>query len=216
MFACDKCDKSYKYRRNLKRHVMERHTEKEHWKCSIADCGSTFIRRSYLCDHLTYIHNLKRAKARRIALGAQRTNHRLCEYYYEEISSDDDILDLIQEADIEEANEAILEFDMHKFETTGNDVQISVISNVVSQASVIGDASSTASVDGDATSTADVSVGSVDDENISVGSVADDVSSVASSKSASVGSVDDEKTRTSVLFPWPTTFLLWIFLRTSV
>ncbi len=96
MYKCDQCEKSYKYRRNLKRHVTERHKLKEHWICVISGCDSTFIRRSYLFEHLVRKHCLSRPEAREFAIRATRIKERQQESFYEDISSsDDDIFDIL-------------------------------------------------------------------------------------------------------------------------
>ncbi len=88
----------YKYKRNLKRHILERHLPRKHWKCVKPKCASTFIRRGYLLEHLTNMHKYTRSEARTATLNARREGDESPRYqYYEDISSDDEILDLLNE-----------------------------------------------------------------------------------------------------------------------
>lgn len=101
MYCCDHCDKTYKYKRNLKRHISEKHTMFfRHWKCVEKKCSGKFIRREYLLDHLTNKHKYTRSEARVAAINASRENQKESTGYYENVSSsDDDIFDILAEAD---------------------------------------------------------------------------------------------------------------------
>ena len=66
------CGKSYKHKRNLKRHIKERHNDSEHWNCIEEGCSSRFIRRSYLSKHLVWIHGYNQDDAREAVLSAPR------------------------------------------------------------------------------------------------------------------------------------------------
>ena len=98
-FQCDLCPKSYRYKRNLTRHITEHHSEeREHWNCVVLDCHAKFIRRSYLSKHLTICHGYDSVTARECALNATRGDYR-APTYYDVVSDDDSILDLLAEAD---------------------------------------------------------------------------------------------------------------------
>lgn len=97
---CDVCGKDYKYKRNLKRHKSERHGESLYWNCVVKGCETKFIRRGYLCVHLTKIHGFDRCTARESALIAIRGDKPNEDYqYYQTISDDDSILDMLAEKD---------------------------------------------------------------------------------------------------------------------
>ena len=98
-FQCDLCPKSYRYKRNLTRHITEHHSEeREHWNCVVLDCHAKFIRRSYLSKHLTICHGYDSVTARECALNATRDDYR-APTYHDVVSDDDSILDLLAEAD---------------------------------------------------------------------------------------------------------------------
>ena len=98
-YNCDTCDKSYKYKRNLRRHVEEKHMEIELWNCTVDKCKVTFKRRGYLYTHLQKVHGYTSNFARRQALLAKRGNDngKSTTSYYEDVSEDDTILDLLQD-----------------------------------------------------------------------------------------------------------------------
>ena len=114
-YKCDLCSKEYKYKRNLTRHIQEKHFNNKVWKCVSENCNAKFIRRSYLSRHLMWKHEYDPATARKLALetssGAQSSH---C--YYENISSDEDALDMCIELDALDRNEAIKSFDLSMFE----------------------------------------------------------------------------------------------------
>ena len=86
-------------------------------------CLGQFIRRSYLTRHLTLCHKLDGVTARRIALDAPRGD----DYprgYYEDVSEDDTILDILQDlidADQLEADAAVVDFNTNVFDVQGAD-----------------------------------------------------------------------------------------------
>ena len=96
---CDQCGKEYVHKRNLKRHTDEHHSNKEHWNCAVSTCEATFIRREYLAKHLVLFHGYDKATSRECAINAIRGDRQFQTHYYEDISEDDSILDLIAEAD---------------------------------------------------------------------------------------------------------------------
>ena len=108
-FKCT-CGKEYLYNRNLKRYVKEKHCESEYWNCVINGCTSKFIRRSYLDKHLNIFHNYDRVTSRECAINATRGDVRVESQYYEDISEDDSILDLLAEADVMESQESVEDF----------------------------------------------------------------------------------------------------------
>lgn len=65
MFTCDHCNKNYKFKRNLVRHIIERHGETKFYKCSVQDCSVKFRRRGYLKQHLKNSHGFDNEDARR-------------------------------------------------------------------------------------------------------------------------------------------------------
>ena len=90
-------EKSYVYKRNLKRHIKERHLPIEHWNCTETNCLSQFIRRSYLSTHLILKHGYDKKSAIETAITAHRGDISQQSGFYEDISDDDTILDLLQE-----------------------------------------------------------------------------------------------------------------------
>ena len=117
-FLCDFCLRGYKYKRNLTRHVSEKHSSHEHWNCTVEECHAKFIRRSYLSKHLTICHGYDLVTARESALSASRGDVQK-HSYYEDVSDDDTILDLLAEADgtlnNQSFNEAMASFNLKQF-----------------------------------------------------------------------------------------------------
>lgn len=65
MYDCDTCNKTYKHKRNLIRHIMENHNEAlGYFNCPEKGCKSKIIRRDYLREHLVKLHNISREDAR--------------------------------------------------------------------------------------------------------------------------------------------------------
>ncbi|KAH3717987.1 hypothetical protein DPMN_060784 [Dreissena polymorpha] len=119
MYKCDTCQKLYKYKKNLLKHVREHHQVVEHWNCSVTDCNIRFIRRSYLSKHLVQQHGIAPSKAREDAVSAPRENQTPQNAYYDDVSEDDSILDLLSYNDfVKEFESVIEEFDLSKFEET--------------------------------------------------------------------------------------------------
>ena len=89
----------------------EKHSHIGHWKCVETGCFSQFIRRSYLSKHQILSHGYNAFRAREIAVIAQRGDtHK--SGYYENISEDDSVFDLIDEIDqIKTNNEQIVDFE---------------------------------------------------------------------------------------------------------
>ncbi|CAC5390306.1 unnamed protein product [Mytilus coruscus] len=110
MFRCDTCKKEYKYKKNLSRHMMEKHRpDYEHWNCSM--CKRKFIKREYLYRHLQKIHGLDKVKSIRMAMESTRGDKNQQPSYYEDISEDDTIFDLIDELDFSDTSQT---FDVDK------------------------------------------------------------------------------------------------------
>ena len=126
MYICDICRKSYKHKKNLTRHTKEKHRNLEHWLCEMNGCSSSFVRRSYLTRHLILCHKRDGVSARRAALHAPRGDDHP-HGYYEDISDDDSVLDVLQEligADQMKSNAVMDAFDINAF-----DVQVGNIPN---------------------------------------------------------------------------------------
>ena len=75
MYSCDICDKNYQQKRNLRRHMKEKHHEHEHIFCQ--KCSSSFIRRGYLNDHLKNVHNLDNDCARKLSYLAMKDKQKM-------------------------------------------------------------------------------------------------------------------------------------------
>lgn len=111
-YNCEMCHKSYKYRKNLLRHLREKHViNYEFWNCVVKDCPTKFIRRDYLYYHLQNVHKFPSDCAKKAALKASRGDD-VSTGYYEEISDDDTVLDLINEVD--DIN-SVNQFDVDEF-----------------------------------------------------------------------------------------------------
>lgn len=117
-FLCEVCAKEYKYKRNLIRHQSEHHSDTEHWNCTVEECHAKFIRRGYLSKHLVICHGYDSVTARKCALNAVRGDYQR-PAYYETVSDDDSILDLLAETDGTMANqvfnEAMAQFNLGQF-----------------------------------------------------------------------------------------------------
>ena len=123
MFDCNICSKSYTLKRNLNRHIKEKHRDLEYWLCEMRGCRGSFIRREYLKRHLIFCHKLDSVTAGRLALRAPRGDDHP-EGYYEDVSEDDSVLDVLQElidANQMESDAVIDAFDVSAFNMiTGN------------------------------------------------------------------------------------------------
>ena len=126
------CGSSYGYKRNLKRHMNEKHADIEHWNCVEVKCAKTFTRRSSLSHNLVTVHGYTSLRAREFALRARRgAVHDESYYedisddgrgavhdesYYEDISDDDTVFELINEIEeireIRGADESVMNFDL--------------------------------------------------------------------------------------------------------
>ena len=84
----------------MKRHIQERHSAIEHWRCTVDGCTSKFIRRNYLSRHLILRHEYSAIEARELALSAPRGDLPTQNTsYYEDVSGDDSTLDILAELD---------------------------------------------------------------------------------------------------------------------
>ena len=138
-FLCDTCGKVYVYKRNLTRHMTVSHGGLEHYNCVIYGCGSTFIRRDYLKRHLMLHHGYDETTARECSLNACRADQQE-DAYYENVSDDDSILDLIAEADgsayNQEYNEILGQFNVNQLKDNSvNDKERYDISHWISDIS---------------------------------------------------------------------------------
>ena len=87
-------------RRGTLRGISRRNMKKiEYWNCVIKGCTSKCIRRSSLAKHVNIHHGYNKVTARECAINATRGDQPPVSSYYEDISEDDSILDLIAEAD---------------------------------------------------------------------------------------------------------------------
>jgi len=113
--VCNICDKSYKYARNLKRHKLEKHFKSDHYMCSEEKCTAVFVRRSYLYKHLYAVHKLSMSYARERAIVASYRMSSPGDGYYENVSSEEDILDLL---DADKGDEELDTFFTDEFNTS--------------------------------------------------------------------------------------------------
>ena len=94
---CDMCGRNYRLKRNLTRHLSEKHSKDyEHWNGIELDCAKTFIRRTTLTHHLRTIHRYTSIRAGEFSLRALRGDTQ-ANNYYEDISDDDSIFDVIND-----------------------------------------------------------------------------------------------------------------------
>ena len=56
---CDTCNRYYKFKKNLIRHIKENHTERQYFPCVYEHCRKEFKRIGYLKTHLIKVHKLK-------------------------------------------------------------------------------------------------------------------------------------------------------------
>ena len=122
---CDTCGRNYGYKRNLARHVKEKHAVYQHWNCVENDCKKTFVRRSTLSFHLSTIHGYTPLRAREFALRAPRGDVRSnVGGYYSDVSDDDTVFDIIQDIDEirsiggGDVNEGVQYVDLDEFDLT--------------------------------------------------------------------------------------------------
>ena len=100
MYVCLLCYKEYKYEKNLKRHLKEKHSGLESYNCTETGCNGKFIRRDFLYNHICSIHHMEAHTARKKSINATRGDQHNAarsnqQQYYEDISDDDTIFDLI-------------------------------------------------------------------------------------------------------------------------
>ena len=56
--SCSTCDKSFRKKTSLSKHIERWHNEKKVWKCSA--CDKSFTRNKVLTTHMVEVHNIKR------------------------------------------------------------------------------------------------------------------------------------------------------------
>ena len=105
VFSCDICGRDYCSKRNLRRHVKERHLRVHKFMCPSNECRIEFIRRSYVTIHLTKLHKYTQLKAKEIvkclqplSVNEKRNNvedpHCVSLDEYSDVSSLDEWLDI--------------------------------------------------------------------------------------------------------------------------
>ena len=125
MYLCDLCNRTYKYKRNLTRHISENHLRLKYWKCAEEKCSSTFSRRGYLLYHLCYIHKYPRANARSAVIKARCVYSVSSNSFYEDVSSDKEIMDIIAEAEIPQTDDfdnVVQNFNLEMFSDSSSEV----------------------------------------------------------------------------------------------
>ena len=120
LYTCDTCSNQFKYKRNLKRHIVEVHLRKtKFWKCREGGCGKEFMRRSFLSRHLRTVHKFQSHRASESALfSLMEINQQKHEEqsYYDEISSEEEIFGSIQCNDAE-FDDCIENFNLSKLDS---------------------------------------------------------------------------------------------------
>ncbi|KAH3741532.1 hypothetical protein DPMN_048257 [Dreissena polymorpha] len=103
MFKCENCEKQFKTKKTMNRHIKDRH-EIQHIHCCVQVCDRKFLRRYYLVNHLTSKHNFSKAEARRLAITelVQPSHSNEDDMYIMDVSEVDSVLDLLGEQDEEE------------------------------------------------------------------------------------------------------------------
>ena len=71
-FVCDTCYRGYSHRRNLTRHIQEKHGDISYYPCTEYLCRGRFMRRGFLVTHLRKSHNIDRDKAERLSRRVER------------------------------------------------------------------------------------------------------------------------------------------------
>ena len=100
-YRCDICDKKFTKKRNLKRHVTEKHEKKSSWKCTVDNCEKTFSRRSNLISHLMMRHKLSPNEATELTIKSTKRDSGVSnnDNHYSDVSDDDSVLDIVNELD---------------------------------------------------------------------------------------------------------------------
>ena len=129
MYLCDICNRYYKHRKNLKRHLKEKHVPNyEYWNCTEKDCKTRFIRREYLSKHLTKVHGIQKKIALQLALRASKGDSQSNRNYYDDISDDDTVFDLIEE--LGNLNESLeKEFNIDELISDGEEITMDINNN---------------------------------------------------------------------------------------
>ena len=63
MFFCGTCQAFFTLKRNLTRHISEKHLFRKFWYCAMTDCEKKCTRRYNLVNHLEKVHRLSRKQA---------------------------------------------------------------------------------------------------------------------------------------------------------
>ena len=137
VFGCDSCGRLFTNKRNLVRHISEKHVVQKFWSCCV--CAAKIVRRSNLVSHLERRHQFTKLEARRSAVAAvQRLpGPQLQRDVYIDVSDDDSILDIVAEIDsmhdieaIEHANKLL---DKDKYMPPLEDISDVEVSDYVSE-----------------------------------------------------------------------------------
>lgn len=183
LFKCSQCPNTYKYDRNLKRHIRESHEDIDFWFCAIGNCVKKYVRRSYLSKHLINKHGYDKLKAHETACKAPRGIIDR-EAYYDKESEDDTVFDLIGEMNAAEYGE--------RYMTTISEFNVQDQSSCASVSVEIN--GETSSVDSNNSGNGAVLVGSVEYSDITDSDMSDvnDAEVKANEVESSVDSVRDD------------------------
>ena len=97
LYLCDTCNRVYKYRKNLLRHIREKHDPShESFQCVEDGCERKFIRREYMYIHLQRSHGYEKADAIRTVLKVS-TDKEENDDEFEDVFDDDNVFELMDE-----------------------------------------------------------------------------------------------------------------------
>ena len=123
-YKCDTCGNVYKYKRNLKRHVNEKHGIIERWTCVEVSCNSTFLRRTSLSKHLVLTHGYSSLRPREFACRALRGDIHI-DSDLGDVRDDDSVFDLFDEIERLQAQEkSINDFELDYVDDISNDLEV--------------------------------------------------------------------------------------------
>ena len=102
----------------------------EYWNCVIYRCSSIFIRMRYLAKHLCIYHDYDRVTARECAINAIRRDRWQTPGYYNDVSADDNIFDLLAETDGTQYDQSFADFGPN-FDLNGFDNESDFVCSVI-------------------------------------------------------------------------------------